>query len=321
MIACRLSRLKTMKNSIVITGASGFVGSQLSTILRESFNDVLGLTSNRLAAEQKGNLHLINYDDINAVRDILETAETLIHCAGLAHQNEANSEKYFAVNVDLTAKLATQAKLQKINLFIFLSTAKIYGDYGYSRNTTKEGVDEAPNSDYAHSKQQAEAALIEIFKNSQTKLVILRLPLLYGSRNKGNLKRMDSMIRKGLPLPFYEITKNQISLLSINNLINFIIFLCKKKHLQSDTFNLSDAISYSTSDIFSYVAMQNDLPIKRFLLFKKITKFLIKILFKDEHDRLYTDMEICTDKVRQIHNWRPEEKLMDGVRGNASNYV
>lgn len=310
-----------MKNSIVITGANGFVGAQLSSKLRESFNEVIGLTSNRLAADEKRDLYFINYDDTTAVTNILRTMDTLIHCAGLAHQNEVSSEKYFMANVNLTKKIATQAKLQKMKLFIFLSTSKIYGDHGYSKKNTKEGVDDAPKSEYAHSKQLAEAALIEIFKNSETKLVILRLPLLYGSHYKGNLKRIESLLRKGLPLPFYEITENKISLLSINNLINFIIFLCNQKNLKSDIFNLSDSISYSTSDIFYYVAMQNNLPIKRIFNFKRIIKYLIKILFKNEHDRLYSDMEICTDKVRHIYDWHPEAKLMDGIGGKASDSI
>ena len=84
-----------MNKHIVITGISGFVGTNLSHFLKERGDDIVGISRNPIKNE-------LNYKSLNI--DLLNNSKVLIHLAGKAHDlNKTSSyQDYFNVNTDLT---------------------------------------------------------------------------------------------------------------------------------------------------------------------------------------------------------------------------
>ena len=155
---------------VLITGASGFIGSYLKEHLSGYEISTLSLR------------------DPNW-KDQPIDADVVIHCAGLAHSKQSlPKERYMDVNCRLTKELLEHSVQHKVSHFIFLSTMLVYGE----GNIGSIGLDSKinPMSDYADSKVCAEE-VISKYKN--IKSTILRVPLVYGDKLKGNLASLGRL--------------------------------------------------------------------------------------------------------------------------------
>src|SRR5690349_10095324 len=130
----------------------------------------------------------------------LQNAAVVLHLAGKAHQMKAIDDKiYFDINFELTKKLADRAKQQGVSLFIYMSSIKVYGE------ETPQVLDEYspcnPVDPYGKSKLEAENYLRTI-QDGKFKVAIIRPPMVYGPRVKGNMIRLLQFAEKNYPLPF-----------------------------------------------------------------------------------------------------------------------
>ena len=85
---------------ILVTGASGFIGSNLVQILKKA-HDVSVLDARQVTSQD------------SAWRDQVDRCDVLIHLAGRAHVTTKNADSsiYQEINTDLTTTLATQLAL------------------------------------------------------------------------------------------------------------------------------------------------------------------------------------------------------------------
>lgn len=174
---------------ILITGASGFVGSWL---VRESLSRGLDVyagvrasSSKAFLTDPKINFSIIDFEDDTSLSKILkeEQFDIIIHNAGVTRAQ--NNNDYFKVNVDYSMKLARLAQKeigQKLKKFVFISSIEAYG----SADSTPEAVvnnevKPSPRTTYGQSKLRAERALNEI-KNLP--LIILRPTAVFGPGEK-----------------------------------------------------------------------------------------------------------------------------------------
>ncbi|MGL4787650.1 MAG: NAD-dependent epimerase/dehydratase family protein, partial [Cetobacterium sp.] len=130
------------KKTLMITGASGFIGSNFIKNYENEYNIVpVCLIKNKPED--------LDYTEV----------DTILHLAALVHQmKEAPEEKYFEVNTELTRRLATTAKEKGVRHFAFYSTVAVWGTHGYFEHdkviTLKTPLN--PLTPYAKSKYNAE---------------------------------------------------------------------------------------------------------------------------------------------------------------------
>ena len=92
-----------MKKTLMITGASGFIGSNFIEKYREEYN-IIPIDLLQIKPEE------IDYTGV----------DTILHLAALVHQmNGAPREKYFEINTELTRRVAEEAKKQGVKHFVF----------------------------------------------------------------------------------------------------------------------------------------------------------------------------------------------------------
>lgn len=152
-----------------------------------------------------------------------EGYDVVCHVAGKAHVSyrQAHASEYFEVNRDLALQVAQKAKAEGIKQFILFSTLLVYGESSVKHKVFNASTSCHPTSPYAQSKWQAEQAITEL-QTDTFKVVILRLPMIYGPDSKGNYPRL---VQLALRLPVFPKVNNQRSMLYIEDLIRFIIHL------------------------------------------------------------------------------------------------
>jgi len=162
---------------ILVTGATGKVGSRLARRLAQRGDQVRALVRDRERAAFLGEagVELAQGDLLDgaslaaAIRDV----QAVVHCA--AFFRGATPEQAHAVNDLGTQNLARAARAAHVQRFIFTSTGLVYG----SNDGRLAGEDDpcAPTAAYPVSKLAAERFLLAV---EGLDLRVLRLPFVYG---------------------------------------------------------------------------------------------------------------------------------------------
>ncbi len=185
-----------MKKSVLITGASGFIGRYILAATADWSSAITTLGRRRVsAAAHHIEADLSRNDTIEA-----PSVDVVVHAAGMAHatvENRAETELFRAVNVDGTRRLL--AAIDRAGgappAVVLLSTVAVYG-LARGENVTEEQPRRATDA-YGCSKAGAEDIVVEWGRTTHAPVVILRLPLVAGNNPPGNLGAMARAIRAG----------------------------------------------------------------------------------------------------------------------------
>lgn len=216
---------------VIITGASGFVGKNLSAYLKNHHHSIetLSLRGNWLSKLDKN-------------------ADAIIHLAGKAHdlENVSNDSEYFKVNRDLTIALFQEFLKSDSRDFFYFSSVKAVADT--ADNIVKEDIMPNPLTPYGKSKFEAEQYLLAQLLPEGKRLFIIRPCMIHGPGNKGNLNLLYKVVEKGIPWPLSKFDNNR-SFLSIDNLSYLIHEMLLNKEVISGVYNFADDQSLSTNEL------------------------------------------------------------------------
>lgn len=202
------------KKTLMITGASGFIGSNFIKKYENEYNIVpVCLIKNKPED--------LDYTGV----------DTILHLAALVHQMKgAPEEQYFEVNTELTRRLAIAAKEKGVKHFVFYSTVKVYGFDGELNNhdfILTENSPCNPNDSYGASKYEAEKILNSL-QNEKFKVAMIRPPMVYGEGVKGNMLSLMKFINI-LPIIPFNYDNNKRSIISTENLLYMTHLIIKNE--------------------------------------------------------------------------------------------
>lgn len=153
--------------TVLVTGISGLLGTNLVLLLLEKGYHVKGVARNisNLPFGAHPRLMLIQSELTADLSAHLKDADCVIHVAALTQQNIIHYDEYYRVNHTATALLAEGAIAAGVRQFIYVSTANTIG-YGIQQNGSKDPEDQPMRkpfnrSFYARSKAAAEAYLLQ----------------------------------------------------------------------------------------------------------------------------------------------------------------
>lgn len=251
---------------IIITGNSGFVGTNLRSYLQKKNKKIVGVSR----SPSEGG---VDYKNINTT--LLNTSSSFIHLAGKAHdlKKTSNDKEYFEVNTDLTKTLFDEFLKSTCEVFIYMSSVKAAADQ--VKGVLTEDIIPNPITVYGKSKLAAEKYILSKKIPKNKRVYILRPCMIHGPNNKGNLNLLYSFISKGIPYPFGKY-KNKRSFVSVDNLCFIINELIDNNKIASGIYNISDDSSLSTNNLVKLISKVLGKP-NRVL---KIPKLFISLIAK-----------------------------------------
>lgn len=224
--------------NILITGSTGFVGTNLQEYLAKTglpFT-IYNLSRSELAGSVLDFSKLLKDQNIN----------TIVHLAGKAHdlKKKSTPEEYYLVNAELTTKLYEAFADSNASKFIFISSVKAVADKVVSN--LSESFVPAPATDYGKSKLLAEYKIQTTILSEGKSFYILRPCMIHGPGNKGNFNLLYDFARRGIPYPLAAF-KNKRSFLSITNLCFVINSFLLRQNIPSGIYHVADEEALSTN--------------------------------------------------------------------------
>ncbi len=275
---------------VLITGASGFIGSYFMKNYKDKF--MIQTFSFR-------------NNDFDVLK--LNQIDVVVHLSALVHQMDgASKEEYERVNVSQTLALAAKAKDQGVKHFVFMSSIKVYGEENDKPYTEETPCN--PQDEYGKSKLKAEQELQKL-ENDDFKVSIIRTPIVYGYGVKANIKNLVNLVKNVPILPFGKI-ENKRSMVYIGNLCYLIDEVIKQE--QSGIFLASDDESVSTTKLIEMIA--NGLGRKVYLIKVPFFKTILKVLKPSFHKRLYENLEVDNTQTKKMLNFKNQFGAEEGIR-------
>ena len=296
-------------SKVAVTGADGFVGKILCEALKSAGHEVIPLTRAQFVL---GERQIVNPSLESAIRD----AHAVIHLAARAHvTQETHGDplgEFRRVNLHGALGVADLAARAGVARFVFVSSIGVLGNASGSRIFT-EGDSPSPAEPYAVSKWEAEQGLHALAKNSALQMVVVRPPLAYGPRVKGNFLRLLRLVKSGVPLPFGAV-RNSRSYIGVHNLCEFLILCAFHPSANGRTFHVSDGEDVSTPELLQLMAAAMGKKARLFRCPPPLLRAAAIVLRKrTELHRLTADLRVDSSLARKALGWQPTMDLRAGI--------
>lgn len=193
---------------ILVTGATGFIGSRLVENLSKIKKYRI-----RCLVRRKGPLkHLKNIEifsgDItskSSVKNAMKNVDIVVHLAAIKYHYLPDAEIY-ETNVMGTKNLLDYS--QRVKHFIYISTILVHN----------------PLDTYSKTKLEAE----KLVEESGLKFTILRLPFIFGKGDKTNITKMLDFLKKYPIIPIIGNGKQLIYPMHVDDVVEIIKYVIKK---------------------------------------------------------------------------------------------
>jgi UDP-glucose 4-epimerase len=274
-----------MKDSILITGATGFIGKHL----------VKKIPNYNIAVDQNG-----KNIDLRIRKEVLKIkrSDIVIHLAGkIPSEKNYSKNIFFEHNFLGTLNILEYCIKKKVKKIIFVSSY-VYGNP--KKNPISEKHQIKPHNTYTKSKVLSEELCKIYAEKYKIEIIILRPFNIFGNLQKDNslISNIIKSIKNNSHITIIN-KNNKRDYLFIDDLIDAIIKLIDYK-CKFEIFNIGSGKSYSFENIVQLFEKENKKKIKR--------KY--KISKKNSIPKIQADIS----KIKKEIKWSPKYTLVEGIK-------
>ena len=239
---------------VIITGAGGFIGSNLSKSFAEKGHRVFAYYRKSTPK------NLFNYDnvilrkiDLINLKTIDHHADALIHCAADQPETCSNISTMLESNITGTEALFEAAYDTGLKIFIYLSSMAVYGKINVPVVDEKTMIDRP--DEYGLSKLKGEKILELICKRDPLiKSIILRLPSIVGKGSHSNfLSNILKDILNDRKITIKNPNAHFNNAVYIGDLIDFLCSVLNNLPNGKNVFTISSAGSISLIEMINNI--------------------------------------------------------------------
>ena len=305
---------------ILITGASGYIGSCVYFFLKNKYN-LITIDKETNTYFKVNQCDLLNKKKLNNLLKSLKP-NLVIHLAAQSLVDEKiNKEKYYKNNVLATKNLLSCMRENSINNIIFSSTAALYK---FSNYALKENNKLNPKSTYAKTKYLCE----KIIKKSKMNNIILRFfnvcsaltkPMLIGEFHNPETHLIPTLTYKNIFKKKFYIYGNNYNTIDgtcirdyvhihdICNAINKSIKLFKNKNKTQEIINIGGSNKLTNLQIMHKI--------------EKTTKIKSNFSFVKKRKGDVSSLVCSNDKAKKVLKWKPERSNIDIIIKDEINWI
>lgn len=309
------TRVPAPLESVLVTGATGFLGHELVTALldRGLAEEVVAPTRDPAAAAVAwaGHSHArrvrwVEWNMIAPPPPELEGAwSAVVHVAAVRPGPSAFADAFFAVNVRSTQALVELVRRRQVPRLVFISSHAVYGTR-QPRPWREETTGLRPETLYAASKAAAEA-VVETLSGARSSWAILRLAGLYGLATK---LRRDELVHSfasaasaGRPLEVYGSGARERDLLHIRDAVDVILAqLFSPVERWNHVVNAGSGAPTSVRRIAELCAAAA----------RSLAERDVQVTYRDLQ-RDFPSFGMAVDRARERLDWRPCVQLELGI--------
>ncbi len=313
--------------NVLVTGASGFVGSAVVRRLAYDGKMVRAAVRRPLRdlPPSVGKAYVANLDSTTDWSAALRHVDVVVHASARVHVMRESVldplAEFRRVNVEGTIALARASARAGVKRLIFISSVKVNGERTLcGRPFTADDV-AAPLDAYGVSKFEAEQALHAIAAQTGLEIVIIRPVLIYGPGVKGNFLSMMRWLRKGIPLPFGAI-QNRRSLIALDNLVDLIDLCLSHPGAAGQVFLAADGADLSTPELLRLTANALECPARLIPVPVALVRGMASMVgMAGVAERLCGSLQADIGKTQRLLAWRPPVSTEKSVTRTAQFFL
>lgn len=248
---------------VTMIGASGFVGTRLLDLLKESTNHELkniDLLPSHFFPE------VTTFGDVREQSQMdkeLASADCVVLLAAQHRDDVSPVSLYYDTNVggmEVTLKAMEKNGIKRI---VFFSSVAVYG---LNKDNPKETHPADPFNHYGKSKWEAEQVLQEWYKSHPDwNINIIRPTVIFGERNRGNVYNLLKQIASGKFL-MVGSGNNRKSMAYVGNVVAFVKYLLENVTSGYNVYNYIDKPDFTMNELVAHVGkvMKKQIPATHF---------------------------------------------------------
>ncbi len=298
---------------IIVTGAAGFIASQLAETLIKAGHEVIGLDSftdyydrrqkeYNAAAVRAAGVQLIEFDlATDDLRPYVDGVEVVYHVAAQPGISATTPfSDYQRNNIEATYRLLEAVKNQRnLGLFVNVGTSSIYG----LKATEPETAVPEPVSYYGVTKLTAEQMVLSYQRSQGLPACSLRLFSVYGPRERPDklYPRLIRSILQDIPFPLFAHSREHSrSFTYVGDIIQGFMRVLNTENAIGEIINIGSDVEMTTGEAIDIVES----------LMGKPAKFDLKPARPGDQEKTHANI----DKARRLLGFEPQTAFHEGIQ-------
>lgn len=326
-----------MKN-ILVTGATGLIGSNLCKILTENGYNVKALvreTSDISSLENLNNIEFFRSDirDYNKLKEAFKNIDIVYHCAAQLDIMDTLDNEHAITNIQGTRNVMEACLENSVKKVVYLSTVGVSGILKDHYNENEDSPYIKVGNPYYDTKIDAERLTLSYYTNNNLPVVIIRPGLIYGRGDRNILPAILPRLLKG-QLFYVGSANNDIALTSVDNLLNALLLLIDKDGLEGEIFNITDDQGITLKDFVQNICKILEIDEPKIHVPTKLANNICKII--NEVNKIFDKSTVINEytialitnnhhfnisKAREILNYTPEDNFEKNIREAIYTYL